>query len=124
MNRNVNRNLNRPDPSQNADDEALRLALRELPPSLAGAEADVLGALSARVLAQWAERHGNPNTHAQPGGAVLAMPRPWRRRLWVGTAGLAAAAVVATAVLVTRPDPALEELMQPDVLSQMAIGEM
>ena len=47
--------------------------------------------------------------------------RRWR---WIGiTTGLLIGAIIATVLWVQRPDPTLDELMQADVLSQMAIGD-
>jgi len=102
-----------------AADATLRAALQALPM----ADAASVDALSARVMAQWQQRRGHTGAAVHQGGQTLAA-RLWQRRLWVGSASLVAVAAVATAVLVTRPDPSIEELMQPDVLSQMAIGEM
>ena len=104
------------------DDPSLKRALQALPAAAAGAELDALG---QRVLYDWHARQasGDAVQAATAPGATLGA-RLWQRRVWVGSAGLAAVAVVATAVLVTRPDPVLDELMQPDVLSEMAIGEM
>lgn len=111
-----------PDPA----DDRLRSQLRALRPPAAAADA-----LGARVLAQWSERPGRSagveqNLLGAMGGTATISLRASRRRLWAGlTTGLIACAVVATVVVwVQRPDPALEELMQADVLSQMAIGEM
>ena len=113
-----------PDRPDSADAD-LRRQVRALKPS-----ATDVDALSARVLAQWSERQGQPTTAPQhlgsAAGAAAALGlHPSRQRLWAGlTTGLVACAVIATAVWVQRPDPALEELLQADVLSQMAIGEM
>jgi len=106
-----------------AADARLLAALRAMPPLLAKADADAADALNARVMAQWHERHATGAATVGQRGPTLAA-RLWQRRVWVGSAGLLAVAAVATAVLVTRPDPSIEDLMQPDVLSQMAIGEM
>ena len=84
-------------------------------------------ALFSRVLDQWAALHATQpqerlawaagGASAGTGGA----PRRWR----IGLAtGVALCAVAAAALWSQRPDPSIEELMQADVLSQMAIGEM
>ena len=112
------------DPHVDTDDQALRLQLRALNPSAAKADA-----LADQVLAQWRELHGE-SVGAAPrigrsGTALLSGGPPARRRWWIGiTTGLLIGAVVATMVWVQRPDPALDELLQADVLSQMAIGEL
>jgi hypothetical protein len=112
-----------PDPRAEADDHALRLQLRALKP--AAAEIDALG---DQVLMQWHELRGSTGatTTAGPSGpALLLGGHPARRWRWVGlTTGLLLGAVIATVLWLQRTDPALDELMQADVLSQMAIGEL
>jgi len=119
--------LNRPyDVPPSADDEALKGALRGALSDQPAADTD---ALAQRVLAQWADAHAQAAAPALPvvagaGRSAVLGAALWRRKLWLGMASLAVVVLVGTAVLLLRPDPALEELMQPDVLSQMAIGEM
>lgn len=117
-------NPGRPDRSDPADDR-LRAQMRSLQ-----APTDEVDAVGDRVFAQWRERH-RPAAIAPrylggaAGAASILGLRASRHRWWVGlTTGLLACVVIATAIWVQRPDPILEELMQPDVLSQMAIGEM
>lgn len=112
------------DPRADADDRALRLQLRALKPSTTRADA-----LADRVFAQWRELHGESAGTVTPNGrsgAVTLSGGPAaRRRWWIGiTTGLLIGAVLATMVWMQRPDPALDELLQADVLSQMAIGEL
>lgn len=107
-----------------ADDLAIRLRLRALKPSAAKADA-----LADHVLAQWRELHGESVGTAtrlgRSGAATLSGGHPARRRRWVGiTTGLLIGAVLAAMLWSQRPDPALDELLQADVLSQMAIGEL
>ena len=112
------------DPHADADDLSLRLQLRARKPSTTRADA-----LADRVFAQWRELHGESADAATPTGrsgtALLSGGPPARRRWWIGiTTGLLIGAVLATMVWMQRPDPALDELLQADVLSQMAIGEL
>ncbi len=104
-------------------DERLREALRGLPPP---ADAARLEGLSARVLAQWRTQHGGDATEAGDarGPAASLIGRRGRRPLWIVATGLLASVAIVLGVWLKRPDPVLEELMQPDVLSQMAAGEM
>lgn len=130
-------NTQRPDPSHadarhahdaghTAADEALRQALRATPPS-ASAPADI-DALTARVMADWQQRQGTRATsihHVDASGAATlgAHHAPWRRPA-AAVALLLAATLAAAAFYLTRPDPVMDELMELDVLSQMAAGEL
>lgn len=112
-----------PQPGALPSDEALRRALR----ADASRPAGDSQALQQRVLAQWQLRHPQTQRAAQlalagagataGGWSPLAQPRRW----------LGLAAVAGTLMVLawcSRPDPLLDELMQPDVLSQIAIGEL
>lgn len=88
---------------------ALRASLQEPPPS---------EALQARVLAQWQQRHARAGSALRAGPGLLA----WAPRRWLGLAALSVSLMVLA--WCSRPDPGLDELMQLDVLSQIAIGEM
>ena len=112
------------DPHTDADDQALCRQLRAL--KMPDAQVDALG---DRVLAQWRELHGESPSATQlgrPGAAmVLGGHMTARRWRWIGvTTGLLIGAVIVSVMWVQRPDPTLDELMQADVLSQMAIGEL
>ena len=112
------------DPAVDAADRALRLQLRALKPRMAESDA-----LADQVFAQWRELHGESADAAvrtdRSGSATLSGGNPVQRRWWIGiTTGLLIGAVLATVVWIQRPDPALDELLQADVLSQMAIGEL
>ena len=112
------------DPHSDADDRALRLQLGALRPSAAKADA-----LADQVLAQWRELHGESTRTAiriaGSGTGTLSGGYTARRWRWFGiTTGLLIGAALAAVLWMQRPDPALEELLQADVLSQMAIGEL
>jgi hypothetical protein len=113
------------DSTSHAADAALRSQLRAMQPSAAE-----VAALSDRVLAQWSEQHDRPavaptRLWGSGAAAVVLGLRSTRRRLWAGvSAGLVACVVIATVMWAQRPDPTLDDLLQADVLSQMAIGEM
>lgn len=96
-------------------DIPLQEALRQALP------AEDSAALQERVLAQWQQRHVALQRSA---GGQLALAR-WRDHpmRWLGGA-LLASSVLVLAWCGNRPDPGLQELMQPDVLSQIAIGEL
>lgn len=117
-----------PRTSSTPDDEDLPLltALRGLP---APGDAARLGALQARVLSQWQASHGAQapglaaTLGAGPAGRWLLFGGA-RRRWLLGSGMAVCGAALALGVWLRQPDPVLEELLQPDVLSQMAIGEM
>jgi hypothetical protein len=119
--------MNRPAQAP-ADDTAeadlrLQRALRSVPPAIDAARLD---ALQSRVLAQWQVGAHGANLPMANGGwrsrslSLIGGPR----RGWMLASGLLLGVSLAAGFWLQRPDPALEELLQPDVLSQMAIGEM
>jgi hypothetical protein len=103
-------------PDNTPDDQGLRTAMRR---SLAESPAQGLDGLQAKALAQWRQ-------HAQDTAAVaLGTSAGWRPlpRVWF----LGAAALVAIALLmqpVTFSDPAQDDLLQPDLLSLISLGEL
>lgn len=106
-----------------ADDAAdlrLRQALRHAPLAVDAGRVD---ALQSRILAQWQAAHGTAAAASRQGRSLAMLGTP--RRRWLLGSGMALGGVALVLGLwVQRPDPVLEELMQPDVLSQMAVGEM
>jgi hypothetical protein len=105
-----------------SDDARLQSALRALP--LPAAPADLSG-LNERILAQWQERYAMQEPAVAGRGPTLVLHGRWERRpLWIVALGLLASAAIVLGVWLQRPDPVLEELMQPDVLSQMAAGQL
>jgi len=103
------------------DDQQLRERLRE---GLAQTPAAGLGALEARALEQWRQR-----TAAQqhrPTGPLAVLQAGWRQHPALCGSALLALGLAALLVLKpwAAPDPALDELLQPDVLSLMAAGEL
>lgn len=101
------------------DDAELLQALRRAQPAAGGTDE-----LQQRVLAQWQQRHARQSVD-QPTllshGPALLLGLTRRQRLARGLL-LLALGLAATAWWL-RPDPTLNELLQPDVLSQMALGE-
>lgn len=100
-------------------DEALRERLKH---TLAQGTDEGSDALEARVLAQW--RQSRPaEVVATSHGPLASLQAGWRLHpvLWTG-----ALVALAMALWMLRPsqDPALEELMQPDVLTLISAGEL
>lgn len=80
-------------------------------------------ALEERVMAQWAQRHAGQlavQAATASGPGLGAHGQRMRRARWA--AGALAVAVLLAAAWLNRPDPALEELMQPDVLQLITLG--
>lgn len=108
--------------SESDDDRSLHALLRE---SLQPGPADDSVALQDRVMAQWRQRHARSVTMAELAlaGTSRGSGRGTRTPVWLGLAGVVL--TVALAVAWThRSDPVLDELMQPDVLSQIGFDEI
>jgi hypothetical protein len=105
-----------PDDSPNsAADQALRTAMRR---SLTRSPAQGLDELQSKAMMQWRQHvHVEPVLTLGTSAGWHELPRTW---------ALAALALAAAALLMmnTAPDPALDELMQPDVLSLISLGEL
>jgi hypothetical protein len=117
------------------EDALLRQAMREaLRREAAGADDDGARqlALQQRVLAQWQLRQQSADAssvqHAGSGSLGLGRRGHESRRRRQGLWLLAGVIVVAVALLGWRQarinEAALNELLQPDLLSQMALGEL
>lgn len=103
-------------------DDRLRQALIGLP---ADGVRERLEALNHRVLAQWGEAQRLAPAGHGGGGPWLALRGRGGKASWaVGLAGLTAGLALVLAAWLRAPDPALDDLSQPDVLSQMAAGEL
>jgi hypothetical protein len=103
------------DTPDTATDHGLRTAMQE---SLARSPARGLDDLHAKAIAQWRQHaHGAPVVTLGTSAGWQAHPRAWT---------LAALALAAAAMLLMNnaPDPALDELLQPDVLSLISLGEL
>ena len=104
------------------EDQDLRARLRN---GLGSAGTSDSEALEARVLAQWRQRHATSSpVVASAASMALRAPGPARRPLWLASGALLAAALLLTLATWQRPDPGIDELMQLDVLSEMALGAM
>ncbi len=95
------------------DDARLQAAYRELADPVYRA-----GALEERVMAQWRVACAPDSVTRVSGGALARFWPPGRRTLMGAALLLIAMALVA---YTQRPDPLLEELSQPDVLSEIML---
>jgi len=105
-------------PSDTELQRALQQSLHQGEPAQGATQA-----LEDRVMAQWAQRHAGQlalqaATAGGPGHGAQGQRQ--RRARWA--AGALALAVLLAAAWLQRPDPALEELMQPDVLQLITLG--
>ena len=119
-------------------DDALRAALCA---SVQAPETDTaaLLAMQDRILAQWATRQAVQATHTAPGfiktggssgsgtlagllGARQHKPRQWQ--FSVGFAALALLLVVAFQATQTGREANMDDLLEPDVLALIAMGEL
>ena len=113
-------NTHHPDPPSSANDQSLRQSLRD---ALASAPRDTLEPLEARALQQWQRLHQD---RRQPRGPLAALQLGWRLHPAWFTSGLLTLALAAllAARLWAPADPGIDELMQPDVLSLISMGEL
>ena len=102
-----------------AADRALQQALQAL---VSDRRTHDTAALEARVVAHWQTRHVQPA--ARFGGGPASVLQAHLPRQWVLAAALLLGATLVLGLWLQRPDPSIDELLHPDVLSQMAIGEM
>lgn len=112
----------RPTPPEPLSDDRLKHSLRD---ALTHSPDEGLAALEARAMAQWQQRTSAslPVVHAGP---LATLQAGWREHpmLWSG----ALMALVLVALLWSKPwapaEPGIDELMQPDVLSLITMGEL
>ena len=112
----------RPNPPEPDSDAQLKQRLRD---TLTRSPGEDLAELEARAIAQWQQRTAaaQPVVHAGP---LATLQAGWRGhpRVWSGTL----MALVIAALLWSKPwvpaEPGIDELMQPDVLSLITMGEL
>ena len=108
-----------PDPACGADTQ-LRQTLRD---ALAQTTDDGLDKLQARVMAQWTLRTVTAEPVAGGAGGVLQLGLH-SVRVQVVLLALVVATVLGWQALHIRADPTWDDLLEPDVLSLMALGEL
>lgn len=101
-------------------DEALRKQLRV---SLTQSPAEDSAALQQRVLAQWQQRHARWGMQAVLAGVGSAGETGHRTWIWAALVLVVLSCALALGVSLHN-HALMEELMQPDVLSQMGLGEL
>lgn len=114
--------MNTPDhrPPLEDGDRALKEALAALPTP---DDARRIASLEQRVMAQWRQTQDAGVVGA--GAASVQLARFGVRRHWLVSAmGLALGLAILFGTWLHARDPLIDDLLQPDVLSQMAAGEM
>lgn len=114
----MNTPTHRPTPED--DDRALKGALAALP---APVDARRIASLEQRAMAQWRRAQDAGVVGAGAASAQLARFGVRRHRL-VSAMGLALGLAILFGTWLHARDPLIDDLLQPDVLSQMAAGEM
>ena len=112
----------RPTLQEPHSDDRLKRSLRD---ALARSPGEDLAELEARAIAQWQQRTAaaQPVVHTGP---LAILQAGWRGhpRVWSGTL----MALVLATLLWLKPwapaEPGIDELMQPDVLSLITMGEL
>ena len=101
-------------------DEALRQSLQR---ALDQTESSGLQPLQDRIVAQWAQRGAT---------TTLVAVGPWRqlqlawtdRRMQLGAAALVVVMAVGLQLVRTQAEPNVDDILEPDVLALMAMGEL
>ena len=112
----------RPTPLEPGSDVQLKQRLRD---TLTCSPDEGLAPLEARAMAQWQQRTAaaQPVVHT---GALATLQAGWRGHPMVWSSALMV--VVLAALLWSKPwapaEPGIDELMQPDVLSLITMGEL
>lgn len=101
-------------------DAQLRQTLQE---SLAQSPADGLSDLQARVMAQWTLRTATVEPVAGGNSGVLELGL-YSVRVQAVLLALVMVAVLGWQSLRSHPDTSLDDLLEPDVLALMALGEL
>ena len=114
--------MNAPRPEDTPASAADRRLRRNLREALDYTPADGLHALELRALAQWRERCDVPPRR----GPLATMRARWHQHRLLYTSALLALGVAGLflARSVVTTDAGVEELMQPDVLSLISMGEL
>ena len=114
----------RRDELPNAADDALRQSLQQaLRQSDREAKPSELLALQDRVVAQWAQRDAGQSMVAV--GPWGRLQLAWAdRRLQLGAATLVVVMVAGLQLVRMQAEPNMDDLLEPDVLALMAMGEL
>lgn len=116
----MNSPTNRDDAAQGTPDEALRQSLQR---ALSQSDDGGLQPLQDRIVAQWAQRGATTNMVAV--GPWGRLQLAWAdRRMQLGAAALVVVIAVGLQLVRTQAEPNMDDILEPDVLALMAMGEL
>ena len=103
-----------------ASDAAMRRALQQ---TLGQAQSPDVESLQDRVVAQWAQR--GTNTSLVAAGPLGRLQMAWAdRRMQLVAVTLVVVMVAGLQVVRLHTEPNIDDLLEPDVLALMAMGEL
>ena len=103
-----------------ASDAALRHALQQ---TLGKSPSHDLEALQDRVMSQWASR--GINTSLVAAGPVGLIQKAWAdRRMLLVAVTMAVVMMAGLQIVRLQTEPNIDDLLEPDVLALMSIGEL
>jgi hypothetical protein len=110
----------REDTVQGVPDEALRQSLKR---ALVQSDSSGLQPLQDRIVAQWAQRGATTNMVAV--GPWGRLQLAWAdRRMQLGAAALVVVMAVGLQLVRMQAEPNVDDILEPDVLALMAMGEL
>lgn len=116
----MNSPSSREDAVRGAPDAALRQSLQR---ALDQTDSSGLHALQDRVVAQWARR--GTTTAMVALGPLERIQMVWAdRRLQLGVAALVVVMATGLQLVRTQAEPNVDDILEPDVLALMAMGEL
>lgn len=111
---------NREDTVHGTPDAALRQSLQH---ALAQSDNSGLQSLQDRIVAQWAQRGATKNMVAV--GPWGRLQLAWAdRRMQLGATALVVVMAVGLQLVRTQAEPNMDDILEPDVLALMAMGEL
>ena len=110
----------REDAVHSETDEAMRQSLQR---ALVQSDSSGLQPLQDRIVAQWAQSGATTNMVAV--GPWGRLQLAWAdRRMQLGAAALVVVMAVGLQLVSTQAEPNVDDILEPDVLALMAMGEL
>ena len=116
----MNSPIRHKDTAPGAADEAMRQSLQK---ALGQTDRSGLQTLQDHIVAQWAQRSSNRNIVGV--GPLGRLQLVWvERRMQLSAATLVVVLMAGLQLVRTHAEPNIDDLMEPDVLALMAMGEL